>query len=132
MKRWERSILMSIEPKFVEKIFSGEKTVEYRRGLPDFVNEVVIIYASSPVNKIVGEFSVLTMQAGPKELIWARTHEKGCVNKEWFDSYFSETVHAGCVDISKPIKYDEEKLLSDFGVFDPPEPESFKYVNVYA
>jgi hypothetical protein len=53
------SVLLSIKPEFVEKIFSGLKKYEFRRVIfkSKSVSRVVI-YASSPVQRVVGEFAV--------------------------------------------------------------------------
>lgn len=50
------AIVLAIKPEYAEKIFNGEKTVEFRRKLPNEEIEVVYLYESSPVRKITGEF----------------------------------------------------------------------------
>lgn len=45
-------VLLSINPEYVEKIFSGIKKYEYRRSI--FKNEAVdtiVIYSTSPIKK---------------------------------------------------------------------------------
>ena len=52
-------ILLSINPEYVKKIFSGDKEYEYRRNI--FKNKEVqsiIIYCTYPIKKIVGEFFI--------------------------------------------------------------------------
>jgi predicted transcriptional regulator len=51
-------VLLSVKPEFANKIFSGVKKYEYRRAI--FKNNVnrVIVYASSPVQKLIGEFEI--------------------------------------------------------------------------
>ena len=61
--------LLSIKPEFVEKIFSGEKRFEFRKSA--FREDVsrVVVYATSPVCRIVGEFEVEDiLQASPRQL----------------------------------------------------------------
>jgi predicted transcriptional regulator len=52
-------VILSIKPQFARKIFEGSKLFEFRRSIfknPD-VNKVVV-YASAPISKIVGEFEI--------------------------------------------------------------------------
>jgi len=52
-------VLLSIKPKYAEMILSGEKKYEFRRAIfkkPGISK--VVIYASSPVSKVIGEFEI--------------------------------------------------------------------------
>jgi predicted transcriptional regulator len=52
-------VLLSIKPEFAEKIFDGSKRFEFRRNV--FKNRdvrTVVVYASSPISKVVGEFDI--------------------------------------------------------------------------
>ena len=61
--------LLSIKPEFVEKIFSGEKRFEFRKSAFRQDISCVIVYATSPVRRIVGEFEVEEiLQAPPRKL----------------------------------------------------------------
>ena len=52
-------VLLSIKPEFVEKIFDGSKKYEYRKVLPKRTDiSVIVIYASAPVQRVVGEFRI--------------------------------------------------------------------------
>ena len=47
-------VLMSIKPKYVEKILSGEKKYEYRKTLLKKDVESILVYSTSPVKKVYG------------------------------------------------------------------------------
>lgn len=52
-------ILLSINPEYVEKIFSGTKKYEYRKNI--FKNKevkTILIYSTSPIKKI-GNYSAI-------------------------------------------------------------------------
>ena len=52
-------VLLSVKPRFAEAILAGEKTFEFRRAVfrrQDI--ETVVLYASSPTCKVVGEFTI--------------------------------------------------------------------------
>jgi len=53
------NVLLSVKPKYTEKILEGEKKYEFRRAIFKKQNiEKVYIYSSSPVSKIVAAFDI--------------------------------------------------------------------------
>ncbi|MGL4511315.1 ASCH domain-containing protein [Cetobacterium sp.] len=120
-------ILLSIKPKFVDKIFSGEKKYEFRRSIPK-VKEIdtIIIYCSSPIKKIVGEIKVEKIIEGSIEKIWDITKEYSGIDKEYYLEYFNNKDKAYAFVIKEVNKYEIEKSLSDFGIKVPPQ--SFLYI----
>ena len=49
------NIILSIHPKWAQKIHTGEKTVEWRKGSPKRINpSKVFIYETAPVCKVTG------------------------------------------------------------------------------
>ena len=52
-------VVLSIKPQFANKIFDGTKKFEFRKAI--FKNQnvtSVLVYASSPVQKVIGEFEI--------------------------------------------------------------------------
>ncbi len=121
-------VLLSIKPDFVEKIFNGTKKYEFRRTL--FKREgvkIVIIYASSPVKRVVGEFQIEEILSDEIERIWEKTKEHSGISKDYFKAYFKDKNTANAIQIGSIIKYREEKFLSDYNV--QQAPQSFCYLN---
>ena len=121
-------VLLSIKPEFVEKIFNGEKKFEYRKVLfkNNEVNRIVI-YASSPVKKVVGEFEIGEILHTTKNELWESTQEKSGITKEFFDDYFSEKEFAYAIEIKEIEQYQEPKSLKeDFKILNAPQ--SFQYL----
>ena len=59
-------VLLSINPPYVDKIFNGEKKFEYRRAIfKDNSVDTIVIYSTSPIKKVVGEFKVKAEIGGP-------------------------------------------------------------------
>ena len=52
------TILLSIKPEFSEKIFNETKKYEFRKRVARKKVEKIVVYATSPVKKIVGEVEV--------------------------------------------------------------------------
>lgn len=65
-------VLLPIKPKFVAKIFSNEKQYEFKKVI--FKNKQVkdvVIYTSSPVSKVVGEFTIDKIIENTTDKVWA-------------------------------------------------------------
>ncbi|MGL4670128.1 MAG: hypothetical protein ACRCVG_05995 [Methanobacteriaceae archaeon] len=121
------NVLISIKPKYVEKIISREKTYEFRRNIFKKEVEKVVIYSTSPEKKIIGFFkSNQIIKDCPKSL-WDNFSEEAGINKEDFFDYFQNKEEGFALKIDdleifgNPIE--TEKIL-DFCA-----PQSFKYIN---
>ncbi len=67
-------VLLSIKPEFAEKILNGTKKFEFRKGI--FKNNnitTVVIYATMPVGKVVGQFSIDGILKNDPEALWVKT-----------------------------------------------------------
>lgn len=62
--------ILSIKPEYAYKIFSGEKTYELRKKI--FKQDVthIIVYASAPVSKVIGEFEVGSLIEASPFTLW--------------------------------------------------------------
>lgn len=69
--------LVSIHPRFARLILSGEKKCEYRRRLPAKPISGIVIYATSPVSRIIGEAGVEAMPFLEKGELWRQTSSFG-------------------------------------------------------
>ena len=121
-------VLLSIKPEFVEKIFDGSKKYEYRKILfkRNDIN-VIVIYASAPVQRVVGEFRIKDIFSESVDILWERTKEYSGISKEYYMSYFQHKNVANAIEIGEMKKYKEPKLLSDYKIVQAPQ--SFCYIS---
>lgn len=120
-------VLLSIKPEFVEKIFDGSKKYEFRKIL--FKNpeiKTVVIYASAPKKKIVGEFVIDQILSDKTEHLWEQTKDYSGITKEFYFSYFKHKKVANAIRIGNIIRYCHERSLSDFQINQAPQ--SFCYI----
>ncbi len=118
-------VLMSIKPKFSERIFEGTKRYELRRTPVKLeTGDVVIVYASSPTKAVVGGFSVNGVKRDEVASLWSLLGEEFGVSQEEYEGYFlgAETGHA--IEVGKraeiePVPLDE--LRQRFRGFRPPQ-----------
>lgn len=120
-------VLLSIKPEFAEKIFEGTKQYEFRRAI--FKNseiKTIVVYASSPVQKVIGEFEIEDILKEGLASLWKKTKSKSGIKEEYFYSYFGEKEEGYAIKIKNAKRYEEPLCLrSDFGLVPP---QSFLYL----
>ena len=123
------NVLLSIKPKYVEKIVNGEKQYEFRKRI--FSNKNVrkaFIYSTSPTKKIVGEFDIGNIIEDTPIRLWTELQEVSGINEKEFFDYFRDINKGFAIGIEKLNIFDEpiepNELISDFS-----PPQSFCYVN---
>ena len=119
-------ILMSIKPEYVDKIFSGEKKYEYRKRMCKEKIDTIIVYSSSPIQKVVGELKIKQVLYDKKTIIWNTTYKLGGITKIKYDKYYENCDYAVAYEIEKAILYDKQKDLKDFNV--KTAPQSYVYI----
>ena len=121
------SVLLSIKPKYADLIFSGEKHYEFRRTIfKTRPVKRVVVYASSPVSKIIGEFEIAEILSLKLPELWDRTMEYAGIDKDFYDKYFSGKDSGYAIKIKKTNKYKKYKELKDFNI--KQAPQSFAYI----
>jgi len=121
-------VLLSIKPEFAEKIFEGTKLFEFRRTI--FKNtdvKTIIVYASSPVQKVIGEFEIDVILKNKLEDLWKQTEEFSGITKEYFFQYFSDKEEGFAIKIKSRWRYKEPKCLKKDYNLSPPQ--SFLYLS---
>lgn len=120
-------VILSIKPIYAEKILTGEKKFELRKTI--FKNseiEKIIIYASSPISKIIGEFEIDGILNQELKNLWDTTKDYSCVDKDFFDSYFQNKKSGYAIRIKSYKKYDTIfDIQEKYGI---KAPQSFSYI----
>jgi len=78
---------------------TGEKKVEFRKVR--FRNEVshVVVYASSPVQKILGYFEVAYMDEGSPKELWSRYSAVAGMFQDEFEAYYASATRGIAIGI---------------------------------
>lgn len=120
------TILMSIKPKYVDKIFSGEKKYEYRKRTCKERIDKIIVYSSSPMQKVVGELEIKRVLNDKKDIIWNKTNKYGGITKSKYDKYYEKCDNAVAYEIEKASLYNKPKKLIDYKI--KTAPQSYVYI----
>lgn len=121
-------VLLSIKPEYANKILSGDKHYEFRKVIFKDKNvKSVVIYATMPVGKVIGEFDVEhIIQDNPKSL-WKLTKEHSGITKLFFDEYFYGRDKAFAIKVKNPFKYQTPLALNTL-LSNGIAPQSFCYL----
>ena len=123
------NVIMSIKPKWADKILSGEKTVEFRKTVFKKDVDKVYIYSSSPVKKIVGYFCPkISVHVDDPGIIFKCFQKYGCITEKEFYEYFGNNSTAYAILIKNALKFnnpiDPYKSIENFRA-----PQSFMYID---
>jgi predicted transcriptional regulator len=120
-------VLLSIKPEFATKIFEGSKKYEYRRSIFKR-NDVttIVVYASDPVKKVIGEFEIGGIIQDKPLKLWEQTGEHAGISKELFLNYFKDKNCGYAIKVKNTKFYETPFLLDRLMVSYPPQ--SFLYL----
>lgn len=130
-------LLLSIKPEYASKIFSGKKTVELRRVRTRLtIDDIVLVYVSSPTKALVGLFEVEKIIQEKIELpenietYWNLVHEKAGITAKDFYKYYEGASFFVGIFLRNPKKFHVsiklENLRKQIPKFTPPQ--SYRYL----
>lgn len=123
----ERVAVMAIHPRYANAILEGDKLVEFRkRKLADDIT-TVLIYATAPVQKVIGEFSIKKTVIDNPSNIWAAYGDMGIIDEFSFGEYYATSTQAVAFVVDRATRYVKPHALSELDT--KSVPQSFYYVS---
>jgi predicted transcriptional regulator len=120
-------VILSIKPQFADKIFEGTKKYEFRKSI--FKNpkvKKVVVYSSSPVQKIIGEFEIENILVHDLETLWNMTKTYAGISEDYFFEYFNKREHGYAIKVKATKLYKRPKCIrQDYNLIPP---QSFLYL----
>lgn len=110
-----------------EGIMDRRKRVEFRKRRLSEDIETVLVYATAPVSKVVGRFTIDEMVSGTPSDIWDRFRSVGVIERDAFFSYFGGRNSAVAIVVASAQRFDDPLALDDM-VPRPAIPQSFSYL----
>ena len=121
-------VLLSIKPQYAHSTLDGTKKYEFRRRVyKDSRVHTVVIYATKPVGKVVGEFSIKDVHTDHPDSLGEYTKDFSGITKSLFTEYFSGRDVGHAIEVKKVKKYRKPMELRDLlpsGV----APQSYAYL----
>ena len=118
---------MSIRPEFVQRILKREKKFEFRRTIFRRQVDVVVIYVTNPIQRVIGEFDVAGIIHDSVDNLWECTSEYAGIDRERFVQYYDGRNNGYAIKIGEVRLYEQPlELSTHFGVSPP---QSFVYLD---
>lgn len=127
----QESMLISIRPKYVTKVFNGSKTIELRRTRPRIaIGASAFVYSSAPQKELVGSFTIEAILSGKPAKLWAAVRDHAGVSRQEYDEYFEGASKAFGIQLTSPVLFRRTVSLATlrktFAKFHPPQ--TFHYL----
>lgn len=119
-------VLLSIRPEFLPSIFCGDKKYEFRRRIFARPVDVVLVYATAPIQRVVGEFDVRSVVTEPLQTLWELTRQLAGIEEYLFLQYFRGMNYGHAIEIGEVRRYATPLCpVEQLGVV---RPQSFVYL----
>ena len=119
-------VLMSINPIHAEKIMSGDKRYEFRKIRCKRQVDVIVIYVTAPIKKVLGEVKVTEVIEDIPQAVWKKTETAAGIDESFFNRYFKAQKTAVAYALGEVTVFSNPKSLSDYGL--SVAPQSYAYV----
>lgn len=117
-----RLALLSVHPEFASALLDGTKQVEFRKRAlaPDVTH--VAIYATRPVSRVVGVFSIDGQVTAPPSELWREFAEVAGISRPKFFDYFSGKPRGVGIRVKELLGLGDGMTLQEaFGISRPPQ-----------
>ncbi|OHU78841.1 hypothetical protein BKG84_10980 [Mycobacteroides chelonae] len=123
----DRAALISIQPRYAQAILDGRKRVEFRKRTLAKDISLAWVYATAPVQRVVGYFTIRQIVADAPSVLWARYGSVGCIERHDFDDYYRNSSVGYAIEIQQVWCLSDPPALNvAFPSVVPPQ--SFRYV----
>lgn len=129
--------LMSIKPKWAKELYSGKKTVEFRKSSPA-LGSLVFLYESAPVMAVTGCFRVQAVLTSNASHVWYATKvlnrvwQSGSVDRDFLFKYCGGAAGKCCAILTEdPWRFSETEWvkLEKYAVRPPQSWQTLKVNN---
>ncbi|QDI63521.1 F0F1 ATP synthase subunit alpha [Ureaplasma urealyticum] len=123
----KQTIMISISPNESEQLFDNGRSVVFFKVAPKYPVEKVLVYVTSPIQKVIGEFDLLKIDVNSVNSSWNKYRSSSVISsrKEYLE-YFSSHKEAHALLASKVYKYRRPKDLVSFNM--KKGPSGFTYL----
>ncbi|ACI59847.1 F0F1 ATP synthase subunit alpha [Ureaplasma urealyticum] len=123
----KQTIMISISPNESEQLFDNGRSVVFFKVAPKYPVEKVLVYVTSPIQKVIGEFDLLKIDVNSVNSSWNKYRSSSVISsrKEYLE-YFSSHKEAHALLASKVYKYRRPKDLASFNM--KKGPSGFTYL----
>lgn len=107
-----RVALMSVHPKYAEALLDGSKKVELRKSSIASDISHILIYATSPVKKVLGFVKTKHIEHGSPHGIWEAHKMHAGIPRSAYRAYFRGHRRATAIHVASPQRLPKPLPLS--------------------
>ncbi|MCY4391166.1 MAG: ASCH domain-containing protein [Chloroflexi bacterium] len=97
-----RIVLMSVHPEYAEALLNGTKTVELRKARLANSTSHIVIYATAPVQRVVGWVKAGHIEDGTPRTIWQKHKSRVGILEQAFRRYYRGHRRAVAIHVESP------------------------------
>ena len=102
----KKQIMMSMKPKYAERVLSGSKQVEVRKKFSRrWVGSNVLLYSSRPVSSVVGEAVISSVTYGSPREIWSKWKSSLGCSWEEYQGYVASATKVNAIELGNVTRY---------------------------
>lgn len=111
----------------LSRFLMAQKKFEFRKVIFKNPNiKTVVVYASFPVQQVIGEFEIDDIFSFDPESIWKMTKKYSGISEDFFFEYFADRDIAHAIKIKKTKKYRKPLCIRED--FNAVPPQSYMYL----
>ncbi len=121
-------VLLSIKPKYVKEIQTGNKLYEFRKSIFKQETDEILVYESSPTKQIVGKIYIENIIEDTPQQLWDNFNDFAGINYHDFFEYFKGKEKGYAIKIKQFETFsDTINPYEENPNFTPPQ--SFAYIS---
>jgi predicted transcriptional regulator len=93
-------VLLSVHPRWAQRILTAEKTVEVRRRPPPADGAPLLLYATAPQSELVAYARIGSTQSGTPGELWCRVGARTAMNEHEFLAYLDGAPAPGALELT--------------------------------
>ncbi len=110
------AMLLPIYPEHAENILNGIKWFEYRKVRCRTDTKKIILYATAPVMRILGEVEILDVIIDAPHRVWELTSDGAGISRQNYNRYFLGHEKAVAYKLGAVCRYDTPLKPIDLGI----------------
>jgi predicted transcriptional regulator len=101
-----RASLLSVRPKYVDQILTGQKTIELRRQRPRIEQgHAFFLYASSPIQAVAGVAQVCGVEIRGIGGLWKEVSARARITRAEFSAYFDACERGVAIHLASALTF---------------------------
>jgi len=102
----DNKLLISVRPKYLDRIMAGTKVVEIRRRFSErWLGCRTVLYGSHPVKALLGEATIYGIARGSPEEIWSRYGAEMGAERDEFEKYTNACREVNAIELGDVAAY---------------------------